>query len=73
MTQTVADRYTEKIFWEINIPKGIRGSSIESFNIEREAEAEFLLQKGSFIKVNKACYNIFRKLWEFEAEIRQFF
>ena len=73
MSTKSADKYAEKVYWKIKIPMAIKGASIESFNIEREAEAEFLLQKGSFIKVNKACYNIFRKLWEFEAEIRQFF
>ena len=51
MTQTVADRYTEKIFWEINIPKGTRGSSIESFNIERKIETEFLWQRNVHLKI----------------------
>jgi len=34
--------YAKKIFWTVRVPKGTKGASIESFNIERLNEAEFL-------------------------------
>ena len=42
MTQKATDKYAQKILWKIKVPAGTKGASIESFNIEREAEAEFL-------------------------------
>ena len=71
MTQAVADGYTEKIFWEINIPKGVRGASIESFNIKRKAEAEFLIQRNSNLLINNARFNFDKEIWELQAILKQ--
>lgn len=71
MNQKATDKYVQKILWRIKVPTGTKGASIESFNIEREAEAEFLIKKDSCLKLNSANYNKKRKIWEFEAEIEQ--
>ena len=71
MNQKATDKYAQKILWRIKVPSGTKGASIESFNIEREAEAEFLIKKDSCLKLNSANYNKKRKIWEFEAEIEQ--
>ena len=71
MTQKATDKYAQKILWKIKVPAGTKGASIESFNIEREAEAEFLLQRGSRIKIVDATYNKKRNIWELEALIAQ--
>lgn len=60
-----------QFFNKIKVPKGTKGASIESFNLEREAESEFLIQKGSMFKVTNVHYNPNREIWEFEAIIEQ--
>lgn len=71
MQQKATEQYAKKVFWKIKVPSGTKGASIESFNIERTAEAEFLMQRGSSFKINNITYNKRRKIWEFEAEIEQ--
>ncbi len=71
MVEKATDKYAKKILWKIKVPKGTKGASIESFNVEREAEAEFLMQKGSMFKVTNVKYNPNRKIWELEALIEQ--
>ena len=71
MNQKATDKYAQKILWRIKVPAGTKGASIESFNIEREAEAEFLLQRGSRLKIVDAIYNSKRKIWELEALVVQ--
>ncbi len=65
------DKYAKKIFWKIKIPSGTKGASIESFNVERINEAEFLIQRGSAFNIKKVNYNSKRHLWELDAEIKQ--
>ena len=64
-------KYARKIRWKISVPKGTKGLFIESYNIGRENESEFLIQRESKIKINKAMYNRVKKLWEFEGVIIQ--
>lgn len=37
----------KKYFGIIKIPANLKGSMIESYNVERESEAEMLLQRGT--------------------------
>lgn len=71
MLQKATDKYADKILWEIKIPAGTKGASIESFNIERIAEAELLIQKGSNLIINDAKYNYDKKIWELKAILKQ--
>ena len=71
MLQKATDKYADKILWEIKIPTGTKGASIESFNIERIAEAELLIQKGSNLIINDAKYNYDKKIWELKAILKQ--
>ena len=57
MNQKATDKYAQKILWKIKVPAGTKGASIESFNIEREAEAEFLLRRGSDLLIKNAKFN----------------
>ena len=64
-------RYARKVFWHLTVPKGTKGSMIESYNVERASEAELLLQKGSRLIIDNAKYNKEKHLWELWATIRQ--
>lgn len=66
-----SDKYAKKIFWKIKVPSGTKGASIESFNVERMNEAEFLIQRDSAFNIKKVNYNSKRHLWELDAEIKQ--
>lgn len=57
MTESAIQDYAKKIKWKITIPKGTKGASIESFNVERLNEAEFLGQRNGVLKINDARYN----------------
>ena len=70
MTTKAANRYAEKIFWKIKVPAGTKGASIESFNIEREGEAEFLIQKNGNLLIKNAKFDPKKRLWEFNAIIK---
>ena len=64
-------RYARKVFWHLTVPKGTKGSMIESYNVERASEAELLLQKSSELFIKNAKYNKNTHLWELWATIRQ--
>lgn len=63
--------YAKKILWKLEVPAGTKGASIESFNVERKAESEFLMQRGTSMKIKKADFNYDRNIWEFEGTIEQ--
>jgi len=63
--------YAKKIFWTIRVPQGTKGASIESFNIERKMEAEFLGQRNGKFVINNAVYKPEKDIWLFEASIEQ--
>lgn len=69
MIPKATDKYAQKILWKIKVPVGTKGASIESFNIEREAEAEFLLQRGSNLLIKNAKFNPQKRIWEINAII----
>lgn len=71
MTQSAADKYAKKIKWKIKIPQGTKGVSIESYNVERLNEAEFLGQRNGILKIRKANYCPKKDLWYFDATLEQ--
>jgi len=71
MTQSAVKNYAKKIKWRITIPKGTKGASIESFNIERLNEAEFLGQRNGVLKIRDARYCPKKDLWYFDASLEQ--
>ena len=71
MTESATKAYAKKIKWNITVPKGTRGTSIESYNIERANEAEFLAQRNGQFKIINATYKPEEDLWYFEAIIEQ--
>ena len=71
MNQKATDKYAQKILWKIKVPAGTKGASIESFNIEREAEAEFLLQRGSDLLIKNAKFNSKKRIWEIDVVMDQ--
>ena len=71
MTHSAIKNYAKKIKWNIRIPKGTKGASIESFNIERLNEAEFLGQRNGVFIIEKARYNPRKNLWFFDATLEQ--
>ncbi len=71
MTESAIESYVEKIKWEIEIPAGTKGASIESYNIERANEAEFLGQRNGVLKIRNAKYNPEEDLWYFTATLEQ--
>ena len=71
MTTKAANRYAEKIIWKIKVPAGTKGASIESFNIEREGEAEFLILKNSFLTVRNIEYDYKNKRWILDGILSQ--
>ena len=54
MTESSIKDYAKKIKWKITVPKGTKGASIESFNVERLNEAEFLGQRNGVFKIRDA-------------------
>lgn len=71
MTERAADMYAKKIKWRIRIPKGTKGASIESFNVERAHEAEFLGQRNGVFQIKDAYYNPKEDIWYFDALLEQ--
>ncbi len=63
--------YAKKVHWTINVPKKTKASMIESYNVERESEAELLIQKGSQLLIKDAIYDFVNKKWYIEAELVQ--
>ena len=71
MTESSVKNYAKKIKWTIRIPAGTKGVSIESYNIERLNEAEFLGQRNGVLKIRDAYYCPKKDLWYFDASLEQ--
>jgi len=71
MVKSSAQNFAKKIFWTIKVPRGIKGTSIESFNIERKREAEFLGQRDGRFVIKNAIYKPENNFWYFGAYIEQ--
>lgn len=71
MTSRAAMKYAKKVFWEIEVPAKTIGTSIESFNIEREAEAEFLAQRNSSLFIKSGRYEPKKKILYLKGRIEQ--
>ena len=71
MTKKATNKYADKILWEIKVPASTKGASIESFNVERMKEAEFLLQRGSDLLIKNAKFNPKKRIWEIDAVMDQ--
>ncbi len=60
-----------KIFWNIEVPAGTKGIMIESYNIERESESEFLIQRCSELSIDDVVWNPTKKRLEISAVVIQ--
>ena len=65
------EKYAEKVFWDIKVPAKSKTSMIESYNVERESEAELLIQKMSQLLIKEARYDGPHKRWYLKAELKQ--
>lgn len=65
------EQYAKKVYWAIKIPKKAKASIIESYNVERESEAELLMQKGSQLLINDAKYDFDNHRWNIWADLVQ--
>lgn len=65
------EKYAEKVFWKIKAPKNTKASLIESYNVERESEAEMLIQRMSKLVIKDAKYDKINHRWYIEAELKQ--
>ena len=63
--------YAQKVYWTINVPKKTKASMIESYNVERESEAELLIQKGSQLLIKDAKYDFTNNRWNILADLKQ--
>ena len=71
MDKSGSEQYAKKILWTIKVPKGTKGTSIESFNVERLNEAEFLGQRDGLFHIKDATYNPEENMWYFNAYLDQ--
>ena len=71
MTESSVKDYAKRIKWTIRIPAGTKGVSIESYNVERLNEAEFLGQRNGVLIIEKAKYCPKKDLWYFNASLEQ--
>lgn len=71
MTPNSIKEYAKKIKWTIKVPAGTKGASIESYNIERGYEAEFLGQRNCVLNIIDAKYNPKEDMWYFDAILEQ--
>ena len=65
------EQYAKKVYWIIKVPKKTKASLIESYNVERESEAELLIQKGSQLLIKDAKYDLDNKRWNIWADLIQ--
>ena len=65
------EKYAQKVFWHLDIPKGTKASFIESYNVERESESEILVQKGSKLFIRNANYDHDNHRWNIWATVNQ--
>lgn len=68
---SAVENYAKKVFWEINVPAKTKASFIEGYNVERESEAELLIQMGSKLLIKDAKYDFNKKRWEIYADLMQ--
>lgn len=71
MTEESIKEYVRKIKWNIKISAGTKGASIESYNLGRNKEAEFLGQRNGVLKITDARYCPKKDLWYFDATLEQ--
>ncbi len=71
LDQKAGKQYAQNILWHLKVPKGTKGSMIESYNVERASEAEVLLQRNSKITINDAKFDMQNNRWEMWGEISQ--
>ena len=72
LTEDAVANYAKKILWkEINIMPQTTAASIESFNIERLAEAEILLPRNSKLYIKSAEYIPEEDRWIYKANLQQ--
>ena len=69
--QSAAEKYAEKVLWKIDVPAKTKASFIEGYNVERESEAELLIQMGSSLLIKEAKYDFDNKRWEIYANLVQ--
>ena len=71
IAREATEQYAKKIYWTIKVPKKTKASVIESYNVERESEAELLIQKGSQLLIKDAKYDFDNKRWNIWADLMQ--
>ena len=64
-------QYAKKVYWTIKVPKKTKASIIESYNVERESEAELLIQKGLQLLIKDAKYDFDNHRWNIWADLKQ--
>lgn len=69
--QRAAEKYAQEVLWEINVPAKTKASFIEGYNVERESEAELLIQMGSKLLIKDAKYDFVNKRWNICADLVQ--
>jgi len=71
MDKSSTESYAKVVQWNITVPKGTKGIQIEPYNVERKAEDEFLIQRGSTLLIVDAFYDLSRHLWFIDAVLKQ--
>ena len=71
MDKPCAEGYAKTVLWDIDVPQGTKGVQIEPYNVERKAEDEFLIQRGSTLLIVDAFYDLSRHLWFIDAVLKQ--
>ena len=71
MDISCTEDYAKVVLWNFEVPQGTKGIQIEPYNVERKAEDEFLVQRGSKLQIEKAHYDKARKIWVIDAVIVQ--
>ncbi|MBQ4115292.1 hypothetical protein IJD34_07810, partial [bacterium] len=54
---SAVENYAKKVFWKIKVPAKTKASFIEGYNVERESEAELLIQMGSKLLIKDVKYD----------------
>ena len=68
---SAVENYAKKVFWKIKVPAKTKASFIEGYNVERESEAELLIQMGSKLLIKDVKYDFDKKRWEICADLVQ--
>jgi len=71
MDKSCADMYAKVAEWKLDVPTGTKGLQIESYNVERKAEDEFLIQRGSKIQIEDAYFDQYQKIWMLKGIVKQ--